>query len=210
MALEVFMITGRDGCRSPLPACLGRSYGEGVRGKDHRPYPAVVARRRSTARRDAVLEEMGNMTGLTAYIDAPVKDVFTFFKDPANWDELPSADFKLTKAAVTREGVGTHFAGTFKLVGLPVDFFEVYTEVVPNKRITEWSSMPFTGSYIYSFDPEGSGTRLTIDIEPRSFWRFPLLRMLVERVMSGQATRVMAELKAKLEGVAAARPRAAA
>lgn len=150
------------------------------------------------------------MTGLTIHIDAPVKDVFAFFKDPANWSELPSADFKLTQVALTREGVGTHFAGTFKLAGLPVDFLEVFTEVVPNKRITEWSSMPFTGSYIYTFQPEGSGTRLTIDVEPRSFWRFPLVRMLMERLMSGRAQVVMAELKAKLEGAAAARPRAAA
>lgn len=57
-----------------------------------------------------------------------------------------------------------------KLPGVRYECFGVFTEFVPNKRIVGRWSLAIEESETYTFDTEGSGTRLTIQARPRSLW----------------------------------------
>jgi Polyketide cyclase / dehydrase and lipid transport len=111
------------------------------------------------------------------YIDAPVETVFEYFKDPNLTRD--AARYDLGEVKLTKDGVGTYSSWSWKVAGLRLEGFEVLTEVVPNKHITERSSMAQM-RWDYDFAPEGSGTRLTITVDPGSLWRFPLLDRLFD------------------------------
>ena len=111
------------------------------------------------------------------YIDAPVETVFDFFKDPNQ--QRDAALFDMYDVTVTKDGVGTNYTWGIKVAGLRFEGLEVLTDVVPNKHITERSSVSLAGQWEYDFEPEGTGTRLTMTVHPQSFWQFPPLDRLV-------------------------------
>jgi uncharacterized membrane protein len=145
-------------------------------------------------------QEMSTMTYKhRTRIEAPVEKVFNFFKDPRNWQELPHADqFKEVK--VTEEGVGTYYRVMLPIPGLHIEAFGVFTEFIPNQRITDRSSLSLAGTLTFWFQPEGSGMKLTMESHPRSLWRIPPLKQLAEWVMARRHKRYMSALKAKMEG----------
>ena len=140
------------------------------------------------------------------YIDAPVETVFDYFKDPNQ--QRDAVLFDLHDVKVTKEGVGTHYTWSFKVAGLRFEGLEVLTEVVPNKHITERSSLALTGLWDYDFTPDGTGTRLTMTVHPQSFWRFPPLATLVDLAFPRVSKAVMPRLIQAIEAEAR-KPKAA-
>jgi hypothetical protein len=133
------------------------------------------------------------------HIEAPVEKVFDFFKDPRNMPETGPIQFPVKDVKLTEEGVGTYYGWASKTPILRLEGFDVYTEFIPNQRITDKCSSSVAGDLTYSFEPEGSGMQLTIESHPRSFWRIPPLRELVARVQSMEAERLLSAVKAKME-----------
>jgi hypothetical protein len=135
------------------------------------------------------------------HIEAPVEKVFDFWKDPANWWAYlaPDQRIRLTEAKVTKEGVGTYYNWEFKLAGLRMEGFGVFTEFVPNERITDKASRALDGTWVYEFEPEGSGTKFTMQRFPRSFWRLAPFDTLMDRFEAPRHEKALAMLKAKLE-----------
>ena len=133
------------------------------------------------------------------HIEAPVEKVFDFFKDPRNVLGITAAPFAVKDVKLTEEGVGTYYTWASKTPGLRFEGFDVYTEVIPNQRITDRSSSGIPGDWTFSFEPEGSGMRLTAEVHHRSFWRIPPLRELVEGVQLPIAGRFLSAVKAKME-----------
>lgn len=86
--------------------------------------------------------------------------------------------------------------------GFRIEGFNVYTEFIPNRRITEKSSSSFDGDWTYPFEPEGSGMQPTTESHPRSFWRIPPLKELAEWMRARNAERILSELKAQMEAPA--------
>jgi hypothetical protein len=76
----------------------------------------------------------------------------------------------------------------------------VYTEFIPNQRITDRSSWSILGDFVISFEPEGSGMKLTTETRHRSFWQIPPLRQLADLGQSMAFERFMSALKAQMEG----------
>lgn len=142
------------------------------------------------------------MTAKMSYhIDAPVESVFDFFKDPSNQvDSAPFSAMKVHDAKETKEGVGSFYSWSVKMLGIPVEGFEVFTDFVPNKRITEKSSNAMVGTWEYTFEPEGSGTKLTLEHRQRSFWAVPPLRNLADYVTPRLTGSFIKAVKADLEG----------
>jgi hypothetical protein len=134
------------------------------------------------------------------HIEAPVEKVFDFFKDPKTAYETAGMPFAIKDVKLTEDGVGTYYSWATKTPGLRWEGFDVYTEVIPNQRITDRSSSPSAGDSTLSFEPEGSGTLLTIETHQRSFWRIPPLRGLVEEVQSTASERLLSKVKARMEG----------
>lgn len=136
------------------------------------------------------------------HFEAPVEAVFEFFKDPNQWAEVSLMDVHDVK--VTKEGVGTNYTWGVKLAGIPVQGFEVLTDVVPNKHISERSSMAMAGKWEYDFEPEGTGTKVTVEIEPRSFWKLAPLAKMVELGFGAASDRFMPRFKDKIEATSRA------
>ncbi len=131
------------------------------------------------------------------HIEAPVETVFDFFKDPGNWRDV--ALFEMPDMKVTKDGIGTWYGWRFKIAGIPIEGFDVFTDVVPNQHITERSSSAFFGTWDYTFEPEGSGTQVTFAIRPRSFWRFPPFAQVLAWGVSSMGDTFMPRFKAKIE-----------
>ena len=75
----------------------------------------------------------------------------------------------------------------------------MYTDVVPNRHITEKSSSALVGTWDYSFEPEGTGTKLTMEHHGRSFWRLPLMSNLMDLATSRMTESYMRRVKDRLE-----------
>lgn len=140
------------------------------------------------------------------YIDAPVETVFDYFKDPNQ--QRDAVLFDLQDVKVTKDGVGTHYTWGFKVAGVRFEGLEVLTEVVPNKHITERSSMALAGLWEYDFEPEGTGTRLTMTVHPQSFWRLPPLDRLMGLAFPRVSKAVMPRFIKAIEETAKRTPKA--
>lgn len=133
------------------------------------------------------------------HIEAPVETVFDSFKDPAKFIELGPADTGVDDVKLTKEGVGTYMSWHAKIAGVPIRGFDVITDVVPNRHITERSSNPLVGTWDYDCEPEGSGTKVTLEHHPGSFWRIPPLRNLVDLAVERMSDTYMARVKDAIE-----------
>ena len=133
------------------------------------------------------------------HIEAPVEKVFDCVKDPRYMPEGFAMPFEVKDVKLTEEGVGTYYSWATKTPGLRFEGFDVYTEFIPNQRITDRSSSGFPGDFTYSFEPEGSGMKLTAEVHHRSFWRIPPLMQLVEMVQGLMMERFLSAMKAEME-----------
>jgi uncharacterized protein YndB with AHSA1/START domain len=133
------------------------------------------------------------------HIEAPVEKVFDHVKDPRYMPEGVTTPFEITDVKLTGEGVGTYYRWVSKTPVLRFEGFDVYTEFVPNQRITDRSSSSVAGDTTISFEPEGSGTKLTMESHPRSFWRFLPLRELTDVVKGTMGERLLSAVKAEME-----------
>ena len=137
---------------------------------------------------------------MSFYIDAPVESVFDFFKDPSNQvDAPPFSDMEVHDAKMTKEGVGTHYSWSVKMLGIPVEGFEVVTDFVPNQQITEKSSNAMVGTWEYTFEPEGPGTKVTMEHRQRWLWAVPPLRNLMDYAVPRLSRSFIEAVKAKIE-----------
>ncbi len=132
------------------------------------------------------------------HIEAPVQKVFDFVMDPRSGQDVAPMPV-VTDVKLTDEGVGSYYSWVAKMPVLRIEGFDVITEFVPNQRITDRCSSPFFGDFTYSFEPEGSGTQVTIETHSRSFWRFPFLRQLADLFKSMAGERYLSAMKTKME-----------
>lgn len=133
------------------------------------------------------------------HIDAPVTKVFGFFRDPNNWAGLGPEGVQFKNVRLTQEGLGTHYGWTSRVAGVSVEGLNVFTEFIPNERITDRSSSSLEGTWTYSFETDGSGTKLTVENRAGSFWRLPPLERLLDRMTAKTHAPLFARLKAMLE-----------
>lgn len=133
------------------------------------------------------------------HIEAPVETVFDYFIDPRKLADLNPIGTKVSEVKMTAEGVGTYASYRTKFVGVPFEVFDVYTDVVPNKRITEKSSSALVGTWDYVFEPDGTGTKLTMEHRQRSFWRIPPLANLVDLTTARMNESFMRAVKDRIE-----------
>jgi uncharacterized protein YndB with AHSA1/START domain len=136
------------------------------------------------------------------HIEAPVETVFERFMDPRNDLDLMPIDTEILEVKMTEEGTGTYTSYRAKVAGIPFEMFDVVTDVVPNRRIASKSSSATVGTWTYTFEPEGTGTRLTMEHQAGSLWRLPLLRNVADLVSSRANASFTPKLKARIEAEA--------
>lgn len=135
------------------------------------------------------------------HIEAPVETVFEFFKDPRKAADV-FGDMEIRELRMTEQGTGTYTSYHTKLAGIPFDAFSVLTDVVPNKHITEKSSSAAVGTWDYDFEPEGTGTKVTMEHHSRALWDLPPLRNLGDRYTARMTESYMARLRNRIETTA--------
>lgn len=137
------------------------------------------------------------------HIDAPVEKVYGFYEDPRTaWSVMAGAVSEkntLTDVKMTGEGVGTQYDWTVDLWGLKVRGFNVYTDVVPNRRITDRSSRSLVGTWTTVFEPEGSGTRVTMHHHPVASRALRPVDRAMDRVRVPLSRQTLEKMKAALE-----------
>jgi ligand-binding SRPBCC domain-containing protein len=136
------------------------------------------------------------------HVEAPVEKVFEFFRDPANWNRLTDGEVVYKDVRRTPEGLGTSYTWSTRLAGVPIEGFNVFTEFVPDRRITDRCSRSFEGTWTYAFEPEGSGTRITLANQAGRPWTLPVLSRLMDWVTARTHEPVMARFKALMEASA--------
>ncbi|WP_169515255.1 SRPBCC family protein [Amycolatopsis benzoatilytica] len=135
----------------------------------------------------------------TIHVEAPVQTVFDRLKDPRYVPDGTTMHFEVTDVKETDQGVGTSYNWVSKTPVVQWEGFDVYTEFVPNQRITDRSSSSMAGDITMSFEAEGSGTKLTMESHSRSLWRFPPLRQLADLAKGMTADKFLAAVKAEVE-----------
>ncbi len=146
----------------------------------------------------------------SVHIEAPVERVFDYAWDPRNWQKLPHSGLGSVDVTFTKEGPGSYFDWTIRLGSLRLGGFDVVTDYVRNRHVTYKSSASYVGSWGYSVEPEGSGTKFTMEMHPRFIWAMPLLGPLWAEIMKREHEQVISDLKASLEAGLETRPAAAA
>ena len=135
------------------------------------------------------------------HVAAPVVKVFDFFSDPGRWADLRPDGVRFGDVRLTRDGVGTHYTWTAKVIGLRLEGFNVFTDYVPGRRITDRSSSRLEGTWTYCFEPDGSGTRLTVTNQVGAPWRWlPVVERLLDRLTATTHEPRFSRLAAMLAG----------
>ncbi|MBI4429447.1 MAG: SRPBCC family protein [Ignavibacteriales bacterium] len=108
-------------------------------------------------------------------IGAPVSDVFTFI---SNVENIPKWQSDVVTSKVHTSGpmrVGTMFEEDVKILGKQVQTVCEVVEYLPTKKFgfRSNSATPLQYGGFFSLEPNGRGTRLTIDVEIwlRGFWK---------------------------------------
>ncbi len=138
------------------------------------------------------------------HIEAPVEtvfdSVFDYVKDPAKMQDMMRVDVQVDDVKVTKEGAGTYYSWRWKIAGVPLQSgFDVLTDVVPGKHITDRSSNSMVGTWDFDVEAEGSGTKLTMEHHPQGFWRIPPLRGMTDVVRGRLSDSFMLRLKDTIE-----------
>lgn len=142
------------------------------------------------------------------YIDAPVKKVFDYFKDPMNWTDIAPAwlDVTYDHVKVAPKGTGTKYRFSARMAAvLKMEGAGEFVEVVPNRRIVDREDIgsgPETITYL--FEKVGSGTTLTVVDERKELTveRLPLVGRVAEWAVDRLGVQWMHLLKSKMEAAA--------
>lgn len=140
-------------------------------------------------------------TTMSFYVDAPVEAVFGFVLDPTRQtsDMGPFKGMKVHEMKRTKEGVGSYYSWSVKMFGIPMQGFEVVTDLEPDRRMTEKSSNSMVGTWEYAFEPEGSGTKVTMTHRQRGIWALPPLSLAMDYVMPRMSKPFIELVKSELE-----------
>jgi ribosome-associated toxin RatA of RatAB toxin-antitoxin module len=133
-------------------------------------------------------------------IHALPEKVFIFVNDRAILPEMWPGRLELRDIQALYSG-GHRYTWTYRIAGRRVEGTSETTEFIPNKRIVDKTVKGVPSTFIWSFEPQNNGTKLTLEIE--YLITTPVLGMIVEafliRTNERQAGICLANMKAKME-----------
>lgn len=133
------------------------------------------------------------------FIGVPVSKVFDFFRDPSNFAGAVSGKIEFTDVVLTEDGLGTYYSWSTTVAGIRLKGSDAYTEFVSDSLITDRSSNTLEGTWTYTFEPEGTGTRLTVENRSRGVWNVPPVRQLLDLAAAKTHRPRFERIKAMLE-----------
>lgn len=136
----------------------------------------------------------------TGFINAPVEEVFDYWKNPENQPEVWPSLVEV-KDVQKPPGVGSTWKWVYKLAGIRFEGQSENVEFIPNQKIVDKSSGGIESTFTWEFKPENDGTRLNFSAEYNI--PVPVLGKFAESFVIKQSDNegdaVFANLKARLE-----------
>ena len=136
----------------------------------------------------------------TISINAPVETVFGYLDEPTNLPEIWPSMVEVKDVQRLPNG-GASFQCVYKMAGVRFEFTSEDTEHVANQRTVSKTKGGIESTFIWMFQPEDDGTKLTAEVE--YIVPIPLLGKLAEAFIIKQNERelelVLANLKARME-----------
>jgi uncharacterized membrane protein len=137
----------------------------------------------------------------TIIINAPVEKVFGYMNEPTNLPEIWPSMVEVKDVKQTPEGVGSSFGWLYKMAGMRFEGASETTEYVANQRNVTKSTRGIQSTFVWTYQPEASGTKLTVEVEYTV--PMPLLGKLAEafivKLNEHEADVLLANLKARME-----------
>jgi len=133
-------------------------------------------------------------------ISAPVEKVFAFLSEPTNLPEIWPSMVEVKDVQPSPVG-GYNFSWVYKMAGMRFDGGSETTESIPNQRTVTKSTKGIESTFVWMYESNDSGTKLTVEIE--YIVPIPLLGKLAESFILKQneheADVLLANLKARME-----------
>lgn len=134
-------------------------------------------------------------------IHAPVDKVFAYVQDPNNVPEFWPSVLEVKDVEQLPNG-GTRFRYVYKMAGMQFTGTSEDTEVIANQRVVNRSRGGVESTMVWTYQPEGEGTKLTVDTDYTV--PVPLLGKLAEAVIAKLAENegelLLRNLKVRMEG----------
>ena len=139
-------------------------------------------------------------------VDAKPERCFEFIADPSLAPLFISSLYSITPIEVEPRGAGNRWGFEYDMFGVPVRGESTCIEYDPPSKYV-WRSDPGTSTidttFSYRFQPEGEGTRISMDVEyeiPRQVLGGKIAdRLVIERMNEHEADAAINNLKVLLE-----------
>jgi uncharacterized membrane protein len=133
-------------------------------------------------------------------INAPVDKVYAFMSVPTNLPEIWPSMIEVKDVQPSPAG-GYNFGWVYKMAGMRFEGASETTESITNQRTVTKSTKGIQSTFVWMYEPEDGGTKLTMDAE--YVVPVPLLGKLAEAFIVKQneheADVLLANLKARME-----------
>lgn len=97
-------------------------------------------------------------------IEAPVHEVFAFWRNPVNWPEVSPYLIEVKDVVLTHDGVGTTYNRLHKMAGTRFWGRGKYVEYVPDRRIVIATTGGIESVGAWTFEPDGDRTWMEVDM----------------------------------------------
>lgn len=136
----------------------------------------------------------------TITINAPVEKVFGYMEDPTNLPEIWPSMVEVKDVRPSASG-GKDFGWVYKMAGMRFEGASETIEHIANQRTVTKSTKGIESTFVWTYEPEDSGTKLTVEVEYTV--PIPLLGKLAEAFIVKQneheADVMLANLKVRME-----------
>lgn len=133
-------------------------------------------------------------------INAPIEKVFAYLSDPKNLLEIWPSMIEIKDVQPAATG-GYNFGWVYKMAGMRFEGASETVEEIPNQRTVTKSTKGIESHFVWTYEPENGGTKLTVDIEYKV--PVPLLGKIADSFILKQNDQegdaLLANLKARME-----------
>ena len=139
-------------------------------------------------------------TEKSIFINAPVEKVFAFMTEPKNHPEIWPSLLEVKDVESLPNG-GYSYNWVYKMAGIRIEGHAEWIEFVPNQRIVDKNESGIPSTFVYTYQPEDGGTRVTVNVE----YTLPgavlgkLAEPFIVKVNENEGDTVLANLKARME-----------
>jgi uncharacterized membrane protein len=134
-------------------------------------------------------------------INALVEKVFSYMAEPTHLPEI-WPNLKNVRDVIRAEGKVTSYHWTYRMAGISFEGEAKIVESVPNQRVVVQNSGGIPSIFVWTYQPEDGGSQVTVEVDYTvpSAVLGKLTKSFLTRQNEYDAEKVLANLKAKMEG----------